>query len=98
MLQIRGTYVNETRGHCLGETGWYEPFTEDKGRLFRDLQREYGRCTSRIYVDTAAGAKPVGWCFKKRMDYEDAHLIRDRSDRSYVRAVWVECREIEDAA
>lgn len=51
MLEIRETYTNETKGHQFGQTEWYEPWTDDLGRLFRSLQREYGRCMSKVYAD-----------------------------------------------
>ena len=50
-IEIRETYVNTTRDNMIGESGWYEPYTEDRGELFRSLQREYGGCTSRMYTD-----------------------------------------------
>ena len=94
MLEIRETYINETRGHRIGETDWYEPFTDDMGALFRSLQREYGGCVSRVYRDVK-GALPltVGWVFNRRERYEDDERA------TYLRAVWVEYRDLErDAA
>jgi hypothetical protein len=87
---MRETFVNETKGHQFGESDWYEPFTDDVGRLFRSLQKEYGRCVSRVYVDPAGGGKPkaIGWVFEKRMEYEDYRPSRG-GDRYYTRAVWV---------
>lgn len=35
MLQIRETYLNASDGNQFGDTGWYEPYTEDRGELFR---------------------------------------------------------------
>jgi len=62
MLLTQETYVNATKGYRFGESDPYEPWTEDTGNLFAALQKEYGRCVSRIYVDlTDAPAVPVGW-------------------------------------
>ena len=82
-LRIRETFVNATKGHRFSETGAYETFTSDRGELYRHLQREYGRCVSRMYVDTDRGAKPVGWVFQGRQQYDDTR-------ETYLREVWVE--------
>lgn len=34
-LMIKETYVNQTKGYSFGESGWYEPYTNDKGELTR---------------------------------------------------------------
>lgn len=93
-LETRETYVNETKGCQFGESDWQEAYTDDRGRLFRSLQKEYGRCTSRMYRDVE-GAPPVtiGWVFSKRMEYEDARPSWSDDRRFYIREVWVEVRE-----
>ena len=90
-MLIRETYVNQTKGHRISESDWYEPWTDDVGRLFREMQKEYGRCTSSVYVDPVGGGKPVrcGWTFEKRMRYEDARGNDPERD-FYVREVWVQ--------
>lgn len=86
-LQVKEDFINETKGYIFGEGNWYEPYTENRGRLFRDMQREYGRCVSRIYVDTIDGPpKTTGWVFQSRQEYEDSH-------DTYIREVWVNVRE-----
>ena len=50
-FEVRETYVNSSEGHMIGDSGWYEPYTEDRGKLFRDFQHEYGGCTGHMYVD-----------------------------------------------
>jgi len=52
MLLTQETYVNATKGYRFGESDPYEPWTEDTGKLFAALQKEYGRCVSRIYSET----------------------------------------------
>lgn len=91
-LEILEEYINETRGHIFGESGWYEPYTDNVGKLFRSLQREFGRCMGHVYVDTETETSIVGWVFRKRMEYEDAHRIRRKEDRTYIREVWVTLR------
>lgn len=98
-LLIREVFVNETRGCRFGAEEWYEPYTDDRGRLFRTMQREYGRCVStKMYIDTKTQEiKPVGWVFQKRMRYEDARRDPDtgryKDSDYYVREVWVELRD-----
>lgn len=41
------------------------------GDIFRASQKEFGRCISRAYIDTAEGVKAIGWVFVKRDRYED---------------------------
>lgn len=88
MLQIHETYVNVTLGHIFGESDWHEPYTTDKGQLFRDMQSEYGRCTGKVYVDTKAGTLAIGWVFVKRMKYVDC-------DDYYLQETWVTFRTAE---
>ena len=75
-LEIRESYVNQTKGYNFGSSVWYEPFTDNIGDLFRALQREFGRCVSKVYIDAPvafypATAKPVGWVFEKKCQYTD---------------------------
>lgn len=81
----------EDTGYVFGECNWYEPFTDDRGELFRSCQREYGRCTSTVYKDVrraVAFNPPVtrtywnGWFFEKRRKYEDC-------DETYLQGTWV---------
>lgn len=86
-LYIQETFINQTEGYRFSETPVYEAFTSDKGELYKSLVNEYGRCTSKIRIDTAEGTKTVGWVFVKRMQYEDC---KDNSPESfYLRETWV---------
>ncbi len=86
-MLVTETFVNRTKGYQFGESDPYEPYTDNVGRLFRDFQREYGRCEGRVYIDTPAGVQSIGWIFAKRMRYEDAQ--RGDPDAYYTREVWV---------
>jgi hypothetical protein len=88
-MLISETFINATKGYQFGNSEPYEPFTDDTGRLFRSLQREYGRCQSRVYIDTKNGTKAIGWVFSKVMTYEDARADWSKDQREYVREVWV---------
>lgn len=102
-MEIRETFINASEGHMIFESEWYTAHTTDKKRLFRDLQREYGRCTGKVYRDTARGTKAVGWVFQSRQQYEDAHRGGEcrhpgshRESCTYIREVWVSVRESAD--
>lgn len=82
MLRVSETFVNRTEGYSNGDSGQYEPYTDDIGRLFRDYQREYGRCTSKVYIDTPTGPKAIGWVFEKRVKYDDCNEY-------FMQEVWV---------
>lgn len=90
-MMIRETFVNETKGHRFGDGEWYEPYTDSLGHLFKEMQREYGRCVSKMYLD-GPDDKPIqiGWVFQKRMEYEDARPHWPEERRFYLREVWVE--------
>ena len=66
-IMIEETLVNESEGYLIGKTGVYESFTDSRKILFKSLQREYGRCVSKVYADD----KPIGWVFEKTVRYED---------------------------
>ena len=94
MLQIKEDWVNATKGYRCGDSGWYEPDQcQSTGRLFRALQREYGRCVSRVYVDGPDGQSwPQGWVFQKRRAYEDARGPND----TYLAETWVTMRHVAE--
>jgi hypothetical protein len=88
-MLVSEVFINATKGHRFGESEPYEPYTDNIGELFRAMQKEYGRCTSAVYVETPAGPpQRVGWVFEKRMRYEDARG-NDRERDYYTREVWV---------
>lgn len=94
-LYVSEVFINGTKGYQFGESGIYEAYTDDIGKLFRSMQKEYGRCIGKVYIDTKdEKAHTIGWVFSKRMKYEDA---RDNSpDSFYTREVWVTLHEKPD--
>ena len=94
MIALNITLTNEDRD--VQFSAWREVREEmTNGNLFRELQREYGRCTSRIYVDAADGvAKPVGWFFISRQEYEGAR--RPGTPATYLRGAWVHVKRYPD--
>jgi hypothetical protein len=87
MIHAEMTFLdvtNDERRVNVGEQPIFETRFDKPGELFRDCVREYGRCTSRVYVDDKNGkAHPIGWTFLKRVPYED-----DRK-KTWLREVWV---------
>lgn len=91
MMLIREEFVDLDQNAIFGSSDPHEPYTDHTGALFRDLQREYGRCTGHVYIDTKSrGTLAIGWVFVSRQKYGD-------SNDTYLREVWVtlfdECEE-----
>ena len=58
----------------------------DTGGLYARLAGEYGRCTSKVYLDTKSrGTIAIGWVFQKKVEYDDAYRYDDKSKREYLR-------------
>ena len=81
-LFIQETFTNETENYRFGESDVYETGYSTVGELFRAVRREYGRCISRVYVDRANDAKPIGWVFERRAKYDDCN-------QTYLQHTWV---------
>ncbi len=89
-LYVQETYRNATEDHGIGESDVYETFTDSPGDLYRAMQREYGRCVSKVYIDKAGGPPlAIGWVFQGRDKYED-------TDETYLREVWVTLHDAPD--
>lgn len=82
---ISESYVNVTEGYRFGDTDPYETYTDDIGELFKDLQRQYGRCVSKVYTDRD-GAIAIGWVFQKKMQYTD-------TGEDYIQETWIKIHE-----
>lgn len=79
-------YVNVTEGGRWGDSDISETSADTPGELYRSCVQEYGRCTSKVYVDGPDGPRAVGWVFLKRDRYEDTH-------QPFLRETWVTCHE-----
>jgi len=54
------------------------------GKLFKMLEREFGRCVSKTYVDRKdAPPTEIGWVFNARRRYED------KPKQTYLAEIWV---------
>ncbi len=54
-----------------------------RGELFRFCQKEYGRCTSFVYIDRGPESHKVGWVFEQQRPFEDG------TGGQYTHIVWV---------
>ena len=79
---IEETFVDADAGCLLCEPHEYETFEETKGDLFLSCQKEYGGCVSSVYIDDVYVARKIGWCFQKRVQYDDC-------EDTFLREVWV---------
>lgn len=77
--------TNETEGHRFYDL--VTQFPAGGQPTFRELQREWGRCKSKVYCDTPTGADEIGWYFESRQKYEDA-------DDTYLRGAWITFMEL----
>ena len=82
-LWISETWVNRTENCGIGESGNYETFTNNRGELFKFLQKENGKCISCQYVDGKDGAAiQTGWVLQKTSQYED-------TGENYIQETWI---------
>jgi len=89
LVEESWTAFDEKKGfwYGCGESGLFEPFTEDRGELFRAFQQSNGRCIGFVYVDTKdGGTEKVGWVFEKRRRYDDCN-------ETYLSHTWVTLHE-----
>ena len=88
MLVISEAHFNKTEDSYCHDSDWYEPFTDDLGKLFKSLQRAYGRCISKVYQDNIDGTSwAKGWAFEKKHKYVDCN-------KYYIAETWVMYKHI----
>ena len=84
MIHIKETHINKDEKCTFGDTDVYETYTDSIGELFKDLQIQFGRCVSSMYVDKKDGAtKKIGWVFEKKNKYNDCN-------KTYMQETWIE--------
>lgn len=90
---VSESYVNADTETRFGDSGWQECWTDDVGALYRDAQREFGRCVGHVYADFSGKTYAVGWVFQGRDTYDDhrSGLRASRGPSTYLREVWVSC-------
>ena len=74
-ILIQEECVDRTRDISFGRSDVYETYFEQgqEGKLFRHLQKEYGKCVSKVYIDKGLTVKAIGWVFEKTECYDDTH-------------------------
>jgi hypothetical protein len=95
-LRVQEDFINLTKSTRYGEGEPTETCYEsnDTGGLCARLAGEYGRCTSKVYLDTKSrGTIAIGWVFQKKVEYDDAYRYDDKGKREYLREVWVTIME-----
>jgi len=51
--------------------------------VFREAKKQYGKCMSKIYVDTENSIQVSGWVFEKKVKYADCN-------DKYIQRAWIE--------
>ncbi len=73
-ILIEEHWVNRTANYSSGDSGVYETRFDNTGELYKFLQKEYGRCSGKVYIDKDdREGIAVGWVFEKIAKYEDTH-------------------------
>lgn len=52
-----------------GESGLYEPFTQDLDQLFTFCEKEFGEFQSHICIDDKQETRCIGWVFSQELPY-----------------------------
>lgn len=66
----------------LAEGNSFTGKLDTPGALFRFFQKEYGQCTSHVYMTMNDKDIACGWTFQKRRQYDD-------SKETYLQEVWI---------
>jgi hypothetical protein len=92
-MLLETTYLNRTENYRVHDEriDLKDTYNLDDnptvGDIFREMVKEHGRCTGKVYVDylhrdSKYGPYPVGWVFQKRVKYDDCK-------ETYLQEVWV---------
>lgn len=74
-MQLHITQINQDKGYRFNSYSCPSP----SDKPFRALQKEFGRCRSKVYIGDGI---PVGWAFEKKEPYQDFG--------SFIQVTWVE--------
>lgn len=70
-LFIETVSVNQDIGYRINDPEFNETKFDHMGQLYKGLIKEYGRCTSKQYIDVNGKPVQIGWVFQKREKYTD---------------------------
>ena len=80
-MKVSVTLANATKGHRVYDE--IEDWDCELGKVYKEAQKEYGRCTSSVYIDTKDGkTRKIGWTFAKRVQYSDCN-------ETYPQEAWI---------
>ena len=79
MLYVQENWINATKGYSCGQSEVYQTWCETKGELFKAMQKEYGKCVSKMYIGDNTH---IGWVFEKLEHYTD-------TNEPYIMQTWV---------
>jgi len=90
LVNIKETHINVTEDYLCCEPYKYE----SNSPTFKELQKEHGRCISKLYTDHSFyGTLHTGWVFQKKIKYCDCN-------KYYIHETWVEldnlCKYVKD--
>ena len=71
-MQVQISIVNESKGYRIYDEVENWDMCENPSEVYHAALKEYGRCTSKVYIDKKDGAVAhIGWHFLKKCFYED---------------------------
>ncbi len=83
--QIKTTWYNKIENCIIGEESIDidDTIIDNMSDLYKSGLREFGRCTSKIYIDLPDGTvKHTGYTFEKRAKYDDCN-------KYYLQETWL---------
>lgn len=69
MIYIQETFVNISKGYICSESEVYKTDFDSVNKLFRALNKEHGKCVSKMYIGEG---QHIGYVFQKRQKYDDS--------------------------
>jgi len=88
-LWVEERYIDKDQGASLGGSDPYESMYDitEVNKLYKACMKQFGRVTSKVYIDEDSTTKPIGWVFEKLMRYDGTPTncpncnVKLRSDR-----------------
>jgi hypothetical protein len=99
MFWVRETLLDRTGNYIFSDGDWWQTGDNTLGTIFKAFQREYGRCTGKMYIDRPkrfdgpSTPLQIGWIFESKQRFEDARSYRPED--YYIREAWVEVSTTE---
>lgn len=84
-MKVQIVVANKTENYIIFEDiqEWDNGLCETPSEVYKSAQKEYGRCVSKMYIDTKDGkTKHIGWVFEKKYLYED-------TQKPYIQETWI---------